>query len=390
MTKRTRGQNEASIYKRKSDSRWCGAVSVGGGKRKYAYGKTRADVARKIDAIRASLSQGIQPADERITVEDVIGQWLNVKRQTVRPKTAAGYADLMRVHVIPSLGSYKLPKLSPADLERLYADRLKVISPQTVRNVHIVLSQVLSWAVRREMIGRNPAQLIAAEDLPKVIKKPPTVLSPEQARKLIDVAAGTRSETLIALALTTGARLGELTGLTWDRVELPDERNLDKPATVRIDRALQFEDGKPVHVETKTAASRRTLTLTNIALVSLRQHRLEQNETALRLGKKWGNDLDLVFTNEIGKALNRNVVLRRYFRPLLRAACLPVTMRFHDLRHAAASLLLADGLPIPLVSEMLGHANPSITMSVYSHALPNSQHVAASAMDALLGNRQQV
>lgn len=155
---------------------------------------------------------------------------------------------------------------------------------------------------------------------------------------------------------------------------------------MRIDRALQYHDGKPVLVEPKTSAGRRTLTLTNIASVSLRQHRLQQNETALRLGGEWENNLGLVFTTETGLPLNRHAVLRRYLRPLLRKAGLPVKMRFHDLRHTAASLLLAEGVPIPIVSAMLGHANSSITMSIYSHALPDSQHVAASAMDALLGN----
>ena len=180
MTTRTRGQNEASIYKRK-DGYWVGAVSLGSGRRKVVYAKTRADVVRKVDAIRANLSQGIRPA-ANATVEDVATQWLAVKRQTIRPGSFAAYSGLIRKHVIPHIGNHKLAKVSPVVLERFYRTRSELVSPQTIRNLHFVLKQVFDWAVRRDWIARNPARLIAPEDLPRVTRKPATVLSPEQAK----------------------------------------------------------------------------------------------------------------------------------------------------------------------------------------------------------------
>lgn len=392
MATRKRGQSEGSIYRRK-DGYWVGAVSLGGGTRKTVYAKVRADVVRKVDAIRANLTQGIQPANDRMTVEDVVQQWVNGKRQTVRPGTFEAYSGLLRKHVIPHIGNHKLAKVSPAVLERFYRTRSESVSAQTIRNLHFVLKQAFDWAVRRDWIARNPVRLIAPADLPRVTRKPATVLSPEQAQKLIDVSKGTKSETLITLALTTGARVSELLGLTWDRVDLLDESKRKpaqqpSPGQVRIDRALQYRDGEPILVEPKTRAGRRTLTLTRTASGPLRQLRSQQNKTALRLSKTkaWKNDLDLVFTTETGRPLTRHAALYQYLRPLLSEAGLPAKLKFHDLRHVAASLLLADGIPVPIVSEMLGHANPSITMSIYSHALPDSQDIAASAMDALLGN----
>jgi integrase len=203
------------------------------------------------------------------------------------------------------------------------------------------------------------------------------------------VADVQQSEALITLALTTGGRVSELLGLTWDRVDLPDERkpaHSPSPAQVRIDRALQYRDGNPVLVETKTPAGRRTLELTFAASGPLRRLRSQQNENALRLGKAWSNEFNLVFTTSAGRPLTNHAVLYQYLRPLLSKAGLPAKMKFHDLRHVCASLLLANGVPVPVVAALLGHANPSITMSIYSHALPDSQHVAATAMDALLGN----
>lgn len=383
MTSRTRGQNEASIYRRASDGKWVGAVSVGGGKRKVVYGKVRTEVVEKTDAIRANLSQGIQPA-KRMTVTELVERWLEAKQPTVRPTTYQGYKLTLGKHVLPVLGTTKTEKVTPSDLEAVYSTCSRTISPKSVRNIHAALKACFDWGVRRDWLGRNPAALIASTDLPKVKRTPPVVLTPEQARKLIDVAANTKSESLIALAVTIGARVGELQGLTWDRVNLPEKS--DKPATVRIDRALQFIDGKPSLVEPKTSAGERNVTLTPTASIPLRKLRSEQNQNALRLGKEWSNDLDLVFTSETGKPLTRKQVLRQYFRPLLKEAGIPQKMQFHTLRHTAASLLLAKGVSVVLVSRMLGHSTPSFTLSVYSHAVPNSEHVVANAMESLLGN----
>jgi len=383
MTKRTRGQNEASIYKRKSDGYWVGAVTVASGRRKVVYAKVRADVVRKVDEIRATLSQGIQ-LPKRMTITELITLWLDAKKPTVRPTTFQGYELTLGKHVLPNIGALRISKVTPSDFEQLYKTCSETISPKSIRNIHAALKQAFDWAVRRDWISRNPAALIAATDLPKVVRKPPTVITPGEARRLIDTAAGTKSEAIIALAVTSGARVGEIQGITWDRLNLSNKP--DKPSTLKIDRALQYVDKKPVLVEPKTPAGVRVLTLTPTAANALKRLRSKQNEDALRLGSDWHNPLNLVFVTEDGQPLNRRQVLKQYFRPLLKEAGLPEKMKFHTLRHAAASLLLADGVPVPLVSSMLGHSTPAFTMAIYSHAIPNSEHIVASAMESILGN----
>ena len=356
---------------------------MGDGSRKTVYGKTAALVREKMATVQTSLAQGVQ-LPRRMTITELVTLWLEAKKPTVRHTTFTGYELTLKKHVLPKLGQIKIATVTPSDFERLYSDCGKTISPKSIRNLHAALKQAFDWAMRRDWIGRNPAALIATTDLPKVVRKPPTVITPTEARRLIDTAAGSKSEALIALAVTTGARVGELQGITWDRLCLPE--STDKPATLTIDRALQFIDREPVLVEPKTPAGVRELTLTPTAATALRKLRSKQNEDALRLGSGWSNPLDLVFVTETGKPLTRNAVLKQYFRPLLKEAGLPEKMQFHTLRHAAASLLIAQGVAIPLVSRMLGHSTPAFTMSIYSHALPNSEHIVASAMESILSN----
>jgi integrase len=319
-----------------------------------------------------------------MTITELITLWLDAKKPTVRPTTFQGYELTLGKHVLPNIGALRISKVTPSDFEQLYKTCSETISPKSIRNIHAALKQAFDWAVRRDWISRNPAALIAATDLPKVVRKPPTVITPGEARRLIDTAAGTKSEAIIALAVTSGARVGEIQGITWDRLNLSNKP--DKPSTLKIDRALQYVDKKPVLVEPKTPAGVRVLTLTPTAANALKRLRSKQNEDALRLGSDWHNPLNLVFVTEDGQPLNRRQVLKQYFRPLLKEAGLPEKMKFHTLRHAAASLLLADGVPVPLVSSMLGHSTPAFTMAIYSHAIPNSEHIVASAMESILGN----
>ena len=383
---RKRGQNEGSIYQR-SDGRWAGAVSLGGGKRKTVYGRTAEETREKLDQIKSNLKLGITLAPERTTLAEVCALWLDAKRETVRPKTYESYSGLLRKHVLPNLGRMRLSNITPTHLERFYVARLEVVSPKTTRNLHIVLRQMLDWAVRRDLVSRNPARLVSNDELPRMPKKQITVFSPQQARDLIDASRDTESEALITLALSTGARVGELMGLSWGKITFREDVHSNVVGgKVRIDSSLQYIDGEPKLFDPKTAAGRRTLELPTVATPSLIRRREKQRADAKRARGGWRNDFDLVFTTEAGRPLNRNMVLRKYLRPLLAKSGLSERTRFHDLRHAAASLLLAQGTPIPVVSEMLGHSNSSITMSIYSHALPDAPTVAAANMDALLLN----
>jgi integrase len=205
-----------------------------------------------------------------------------------------------------------------------------------------------------------------------------TTLVPEDARRLLDAASGDRLEALYVLALTTGLREGELLGLKWRDVRL-EERALE------IRGSLQRVSAGLVVVEPKTKQSRRRVGLTDAALVALRRHRVRQAEERLSLGAAWPNS-DLVFTDEVGGPIDATKLLRNSFVPLLKTAGLGA-MRFHDLRHTAATLLLGRGIHPKIVSEMLGHSQVGITLDLYSHVTPTMQREATAAMDAIVAPR---
>jgi integrase len=179
------------------------------------------------------------------------------------------------------------------------------------------------------------------------------------------------------LAITTGMRQGELLGLKWRDVDL-EGNGLHVRATLQ-----KIEEGF-IFTPPKTLRSRRRVALTATAVESVKRHRAQQARERLALGPAW-QDHDLVFPDATGGPMEGRYLLRHYFRPLLRRAGLP-PIRFHDLQHTTATLLLAQGIHPKVVSEMLGHTTIGITLDTYSHVLPEMQREAATALDRLLNS----
>ena len=199
--------------------------------------------------------------------------------------------------------------------------------------------------------------------------------SEEQARTFLDAAATDRLEALYVLALTTGMRQGELLALRWSNLDFEN-------GTVQVNATLQRTTAGFVFAEPKTARSRRQVALSVAAVASLQRHRARQIEERLGLGTAWVDD-DLVFANEVGHPIDVSNLSRRSFWPLLQRAGLP-RIRFHDMRHSAATLLLAQGMHPKIVADMLGHATIAVTLDLYSHTTPAMHRQAALAMDAIL------
>lgn len=279
----------------------------------------------------------------------------------------------MRLHLKPALGEIKLPALRGDQVQRLLAEKTDSgLSSRSVQYIHSVLHRALKHAVRWGLVVRNVAELA---DSPRVQRRPMKTLTPEQARTFL---AGTRDDRLHALyvvALFTGMRQGEILGLHWADVDL--ER-----CTIHVVSALQPIKGQGiVQSELKTDASRRQIVVSVPVVAALRRHRTRQLEERLFFGPDW-TDTGLVFTTGHGKPLHNSVVTHD-FQDALERLGLP-RLRFHDLRHTAATLLLAQGTHPKIVQEMLGHAQIALTLDTYSHVLPSMQAEAAEKMRSLL------
>lgn len=372
-----RGGQEGSVYRRKSDGRWVGVLHVGYAgdvrKRRVFYGRTRAEVVKRLGAAQRTHDDGLPIPSERLTVGAFLDQWLTAVGPSLRPNTLRRYAAYVHLHATPLIGRTPLAKLTPEQLQRLYAERLDAkLSPTTVHHLHGVLHRALGQAARWGMVVRNVADLV---DPPRMARKEMRTLSPAQAATLIVASGSERLGAIYVLAITTGARQGEMLALRWRDVDL------DR-GTMRITASLQWTKTGAVLGEPKTARSRRQVMLPKIAIESLRAHRASQVSERLRMGPAW-QDLDLLFPNEVGGPMSASNLIRRSFKRLLTTAGLP-PVRFHDLRHSAATLLLAQGVHPKIVSEMLGHSSIAITLDLYSHVTPTMQREAVAAMDNVL------
>ena len=372
-----RGNGEGSITKR-NDGRWMARFTVHtakGPKRRHIYGRTRQEVATKLAKAMTDRDGGIELDPSSVTVNEYLQRWLNDSvKGSVRPITFESYERLVRVHVVPALGRVKLKALSPAHLQALYRDRLDAgLSPSTVQRLHAVIHRALKQALRWGLVPHNVSEAV---DPPKAPRKEIRPLTPEQVRSLLRTAQGDRLGALYALAITTGLRQGELFGLRWEDVDL-------EAGKLSVRQTLTTPKGGRRLGPPKRSKSRRSVKLTAGAVKALRDHRERQLNEREKLAELW-QDHDFVFTTQVGTPLNRHNFFRRCYKPLLEEAGLPRSIRFHDLRHTCATLLLSKNVNPKIVQELLGHANISQTMDTYSHILPDMQERAVSAMDDIV------
>jgi integrase len=345
-----------------------------GPKRKYIYGRKYKDVQRKLSEALGDAARGIVFDDENMTVGEWLSKWLEDSVEgNVGPGTYHQYRIHARHHIIPTLGRVKLARLTAAHIQSLYAQKLRDgLAPATVRLTHAVLHRALDQAVKFNLLPSNPAERV---DPPKVRQDEITPLGSEQARALLDAAKGERLEALYIVALTVGLRIGEALGLKWSDIDWD-------AGTLRVNRQLQRYTGKGlVFVEPKHS-SRRTITLPQSALMALRSHRKRQLEEELRATDY--EDSGLVFATQTGKPLDARNVANKHFKPLLKRAALP-DIRFHDLRHTCATLLLSRGTHPKYVQELLGHKSIKLTLDRYSHWMPSMGRATADGMDEALG-----
>jgi integrase len=371
-----RGNGEGSITRRKNGG-WMAqytAYTAEGRKRKTLYGKTRQEVAAKLAKALSDRENGLIMEAGNQTLGEYLNRWLNGSvKGSVKDKTFNDYEWLVRKHIAPALDRIKLRALSPIHLQGLYQAKLEAgLSPSTVRHLHVVLHRALDQALRWGLVPRNVSEAV---DLPKLQKKEIRPLSGDEGRRLLEAARGDRLEALYVLAVHCGLRQGELLGLRWEDVDL-------ETGTLQVRRTLTTTKGGSRFTAPKTAKSRRRIKLTAGAVDALRRHHDRQFEESTRLAGLW-QDYGLVFATTTGTPINPSNLTSRSFKPLLERAGLP-DIRFHDLRHTCATLLLSKGVHPKLVQELLGHATIAITLDTYSHVLPGMGDQTANAMESAL------
>jgi integrase len=377
MVSKKRGNGEGSITKRK-DGRWMARYTVHtakGPKRRTIYGGTRKEAADKLVKVLSDRVEGIIYDVENMMVGEYLDVWLmSSVRGSVRQSTYDRDTSLVNNHLPPALGGIKLKKLSAAHVQGLYRDRLDHgLTPSTVHKMHAILHKALSQALKWHMVPRNVTEAVSP---PRPTPKEMRPLTSQEARRLLQEARGNRLEALYVLAVTTGMRQGELLALKWQDVDLEN-------ATVSVRRTLTRSGGRYTLGEPKTKKSRRSIRLTTRAADALGQHLERQLSEMQVLGDAYA-DQGLVFTTNTGAPINPSNVRQRSFAPLLKMANLP-RIRFHDLRHTCATLLLGKGTHPKLVQELLGHATVAITLDTYSHVMPGMGDQTARAMQDALG-----
>jgi integrase len=343
------------IYRRK-DGRYEGRYTVhtpDGPVRKRVYGRKYKEVQRKLAEAMGDAARGIVFDDENMTVSEYMTRWLeDSAKGDLGHRAYHNYRLQIRRHISPSLGRIKLSKLTATHVQSLYAAKLRDgLKPSSVRYIHAVLHRALEQAVRFNLMPFNPA---ARVDPPKVRQEEITPLDTEQARIFLAAARGDRFEALDVLSLTVGLRMGEALGLRWSDIDFDAK-------TLRVSRQLQrVRDGGGLVFSEPKNASRRTVDLPQRAVEAFRSHRKRQMGEQLRSGSEW-QDYGLVFASGKGTPLDAQNIVNRHFKPLLKRAGLP-NIRWHDLRHTYATLLLAQGTHPSYVQKSLGHrigaANP--------------------------------
>lgn len=372
-----RGNGEGSIMRYK-DGRWCGRYTVhtaDGPKRKAVYGKTKAEVRIKLTKAMAASDSGLVFDAKNQTLGEYLGRWLEDSvKGNVGQRTFANYCSQTKGHIIPALGCVKLNALTAAHVQSFYRSKMDSgLSPASVRYIHAVFHRALKQAVRWHLVPYNATEAV---DLPKKVHTEANVLSPEEAKRLLKTSREDRFHALYVLAITCGPRQGELLGLKWSDVDL-------EKGTLQIRRQLQrMRDGAGLAFLPTKNSKGRTIRLGPLATEALASHRERQAAEKLALGAAY-EDTSLVFVTTIGTPVDAQNVVNRSFKPLLKVAGLP-NVRFHDLRHTCATLMLSQGVNPKVAQERLGHADISMTMNIYSHVLSDMQKEAATAIEDAL------
>ena len=372
---RHRGRNDGSIFKERN-GKYRAMVTLLDGKRRSKTLQTKEECK---NWIREMLTA--QPIDEMNgssasswTVRSWFLEWLTQAKNQLRPNTLHDYERFSNRYILPTLGDFPLNELTRLQVNRFYHNltEKEKLGISSVRLVHRILHRALEVAVQVNLTPSNPAH---GANVPRKEEKEMMILNEPQIWMFLSAVRGHEHEALYDLAIKTGMREGELLGLKWNDLDLYH-------GTLTIQRQVRRIPKKGLELRPlKTKSSRRTVHLGENTLALLRMHKVNQDALRVEQGSKWQNN-DLIFSTIIGTPIDQSNLVAE-FKAILEISGLP-EIRFHDLRHTAASVMLKHLKDIMVVSRTLGHSRASTTLNIYAHLLPGMQAEAAQKIDEAL------
>ena len=360
---------------------WSSVDPASGKRRQHSKGGFRTQKAARshLNSIMDRVDQGAWRPDARLTVDQLLTNWLAAKRsEGLRPNTISLYTTAVNAWVVPHVGGLDVRQLTPAVASDL-VDELRTsgsrlgrggISQRSLQLAVTVLKAATSWALTTGLLGRDP---LAGYKRPRATSRTMTSWSTEEARAFLAATRDDRLAFAWALLLCRGLRRGELAGLRWSDIDLAGP-------VARVNRTRVLVDGHAVESDPKTAAGRRAVPLDAMLVELLKSHRARQAAEKLGAGPAY-EDGGWLVADELGRPLYPDYVSER-FAHLTRAAGLR-PIRLHDTRHSAASLMLASGVPVKVVADLLGH-DPKVTLATYAHVIPGMGEQAGAALSASL------
>jgi len=355
------------------------STAAGARRRKWhSFKGTKRAAQDECSRLITALKAGSYAELSKETLDAYLERWLTDVKARIAPRTHERYAQIVRKNIVPALGAIKLKDLRPADISASYSKALESgrhdgtggLSNRSVLHVHRVLKQALGQAVQWDMIVRNPCNSVKP---PKPIAVKMQTYDLPQTAELIAVMRPTRFFVPVILAVLCGLRRGEIAALRWQHVDLATGQLAVVQSAEQTKAGVRYKEPK--------SGKARTVALGGTMVDELRAHRLRQAEELLRLGLRV-TDETFVCTREDGEPLQPNTFTHNWDR-IIAGTALP-RIRFHDLRHAHATHMLASGVHPKVASERLGHSRVGITLDLYSHVLPNMQADAAAVVDDAL------
>lgn len=375
-------------YFRKRGTKWSFSIDIGRdpetGKRKQktvSGFKTKKEAEKACAEMIAQIENGDYLEASKDTLGQFLEEWLkSAAKQTMRATTYDGYTRSIHHRIIPELGHIKLTDLKPIHVQKFYSKLVdEGMSAEYIRFLHSILRSALNTAVKWQLIQKS---IMTSVEVPRLSRKEKQTWTLEQAQQFLEYAKqkGTRRYIVYLLAIYTGMRRGEIFGLRWKDIDFENGK-------ISINQTLSWVSGQGhVFQEAKTKRSHRSISISDFVLEELKRHRLEQRKEKLRMGELY-NDQDLVAASAYGKPMTPNGVVK-YFKKLTIEADLPI-MRFHDLRHTHATIMLKLGEHPKIVSERLGHSTIQMTLNLYSHVTPDMQKDASNRFEEAMNSAKK-